>query len=281
MHYRIMLSFYGLIFAIAAFATSASAVSLGKIDVASHLGEPFYAEVPLSLDEGEVISALYVELATPADYRILEVYRDQALNVIRADVENDSRGTRIELTSRSAMDAPFFNLVLKVRQGRATHYKKYPVFLDLPRAAQPAKQAAPLPTLSVEDAAQAPSVTAITPVQPTVEEMVAPEEAVSPVSSFQPYDGWARTSHYGPMVYGDTISTVADRLRVDSRYSRNQVMVALFEKNRSKFDQDNINLIQAGTHLDIPLAEEVERIRPEQASAIMKEHNQRWRELVK
>ncbi len=281
MHYRIMLSFYGLIFAIAAFATSASAVSLGKIDVASHLGEPFYAEVPLSLDEGEVISTLYVELATPADYRILEVYRDQALNAIRADVENDSRGMRIELSSRSVMDAPFFNLVLKVRQGRATHYKKYPVFLDLPRASQPLKQAAPLPSVAVEDAEQAPAVATVTPVQSMVEEVVAPEEAAAPVPAFQPHDGWARTSHYGPMVYGDTISTVADRLRVDSRYTRNQVMVALFEKNRSKFEQDNVNLIQAGTHLDVPMAEEVERIRPEQAQTIIKEHNQRWKELVK
>ena len=281
MHYRNMLSFYGLIFAIVAFASSASAVSLGKIDVASHLGEPFYAEVPLSLDEGEVISTVYVELATPADYRILEVYRDQALNAIRADVENDSRGTRIELTSRSAMDAPFFNLVLKVRQGRATHYKKYPVFLDLPRAAQPAKQAAPLPSITVEDAAQAPSVAAVTPVQSMVEEEVVAEETAAPSTAFEPYDGWARISHYGPMVYGDTLSTVADRLRVDARYSRNQVMVALFEKNRSKFEQDNVNLIQAGTHLDIPMAEEVERIRPEQALSVIKEHNQRWRELTK
>lgn len=281
MHYRIMLSFYGLIFAMAAFATSAGAVSLGKIDVASHLGEPFYAEVPLSLDEGEVISTVYVELATPADYRILEVYRDQALNAIRADVENDSRGTRIELTSRSAMDAPFFNLVLKVRQGRATHYKKYPVFLDLPRAAQPVKQAAALPSVTVEDAAQAPSVAAVVPVQSMVEEQVVAEETAAPTTSFEPYDGWARTSHYGPMVYGDTLSTVADRLRVDGRYTRNQVMVALFEKNRNKFEQENVNLIQAGTHLDIPMAEEVERIRPEQALAVIKDHNKRWKELVK
>jgi len=278
---RIMLSFYGLIFSVLAFAGVANAVSLGKIDVASHLGEPFYAEVPLSLDEGESISSVYVELAEPADYRILEVYRDQALNSIRADVENDSRGTRVELTSRSAMDAPFFNLVLKVRYGRATHYKKYPVFLDLPRAAQPVKQSAPLPTVKVEDAAMAPEVTAVVPVQQMASEPEMAAEEETSAQAFEPFDGWARISHYGPMVYGDTISTVAERLRVDDRYTRNQVMVALFEKNRSKFEQDNINLIQAGTHLDIPAAAEVERIRPAEAANVLKEHNQRWRELVK
>ncbi len=279
---RIMLSFYGLIFSALAFAGVANAVSLGKIDVASHLGEPFYAEVPLTLDEDEAISSVYVELAAPADYRILEVYRDQALNSIRADVENDSRGSRVELTSRDVMDAPFFNLVLKVRHGRATHYKKYPVFLDLPRAAQPVKKVAPLPTVKVKDASQVtPVVTAVVPVQQMASEPQVEETKESSATSFMPYDGWARTSHYGPMVYGDTISTVADRLRVDDRYTRNQVMVAIFEKNRSKFEQDNVNLIQAGTHLDIPSAAEVERIHPDEAGNLIREHNQRWKELVK
>ncbi|NOR72431.1 MAG: hypothetical protein GQ467_00965 [Mariprofundaceae bacterium] len=272
-----MLSFYGFIIAMAVFSTHAGAVSLGKIDVASHLGEPFYAEVPLTLDEGEVISGIVVELAEPSDYRILEVYRDRALQMVRADVESDSRGSRVELTSRTAIDAPFFNLVLKVRYGRATHFKKYPVFLDLPRAAAPSKGAAPLPSVSVEEAAREavePTVTAVEvmPVEAAAEEQPAP---------FRPHDQWARTSHYGPMVYGDTISTVADRLRIDGRYTRNQVMVALFERNRSKFEKDNVNLIQAGTHLDVPMANEVERISSEQASSIMKDHNQRWRELVK
>ncbi|MDX8403724.1 MAG: FimV/HubP family polar landmark protein [Mariprofundaceae bacterium] len=282
MHHRTMLSFYGLIIAIMAFSAQANAVSLGKIDVASHLGEPFYAEVPLTLDEGEVISSVFVELAAPSDYRILEVYRDQALNVVRADVESDSRGSRVELTSRTVVDAPFFNLVLKVRYGRATHYKKYPVFLDLPRAAQPLKKAASLPSVSVEDVREEPVVATVSPVKGLESDGVQVEKTADGQSSeFKSFEGWARTSHYGPMVYGDTISTVADRLRVDNRYSRNQVMVALFEKNRSKFEQDNINMVQAGTHLDVPMADEVERIRPDQARSIMNDHNQRWKELVK
>ena len=282
MRQRIMLSFYGLIIAMAVFSTHAGAVSLGKIDVASHLGEPFYAEVPLTLDEGEVITTVTVELAEPTDYRILEVYRDRALQLVRADVESDSRGNRVEISSRNVIDAPFFNLVLKVRQGRATHFKKYPVFLDLPRAAAPVKEAAPVPSVSVDrvaSQAEEPTVTAIQSMPAEVSEPAA-EEAQTP-APFTPHDQWARASHYGPMVYGDTVSTVADRLRLDARYSRNQVMVALFEKNRSKFDNDNINLIQAGTHLDVPMADEVERIAPDQALSIMKEHNQRWRELVK
>ena len=281
MHRKNMLSFYGLIIAMVAFSTHAGAVALGKIDVASHLGEPFYAEVPLTLDEGEVVSSVAVELAGVADYRILEVYRDRALQLIRAEVASDSRGSRVELTSRNIIDAPFFNLVLKVRYGRATHFKKYPVFLDLPRAATPAGESAPLPSVTAGEAvreAEEPETAAVE-VMPAEES--GPAAADEQPAPFVPHDQWARTSHYGPMVYGDTISTVADRLRIDGRYTRNQVMVALFEKNRDKFEKDNINLIQAGTHLDVPMADEVERISSDQARLIMKDHNQRWRELVK
>ncbi len=251
----------------------AQAASLGKVDVASHLGEPFYAEVPLDLDEDEAISSIFVELASPADYQILEVFRDSAVGSIRADVKSDSRGSRVELTSTSAVEAPFLNLILKVRHGRATHFKKFSIFLDLPRAAKPNRSSEKvLPVKRIEDISVNPMLEAA----PVVKE-VAQESK----STFQAYDGWARTEQYGPMVYGDTISTVADRLRVDARYSRQQVMMALFEKNKDKFDKENINLINAGTYLNVPSAQEVEHISRAQALGLLKEHNAKWKELTK
>lgn len=251
----------------------AQAASLGKVDVASHLGEPFYAEVPLGLDEGETISSIFVELASPADYQILEVFRDSAVGAIRTDVKSDSRGSRVELTSTSVIEAPFLNLILKVRHGRATHFKKFSIFLDLPRAAKPnTSKEKVLPVKRIEDI----------PANPMLEAAPAVENVKKDVKpAFKAYDGWARTEQYGPMVYGDTISTVADRLRVDARYSRQQVMMALFEKNKSKFDKENVNLINAGTYLNVPSAQEVEHVSRSQALSLLKEHNAKWKELTK
>jgi len=112
------------------FAGHARAVSVEKIEVASHLGEPFFAEVPLKLESNELPSKVFVEIAAPADYKIFEVYRDPVLKLIRADVASDARGVRVKLTSRSRVNTPFFNLVLKIRYGRVSHFKKFPVFLD-------------------------------------------------------------------------------------------------------------------------------------------------------
>ena len=254
------------------------AASLGKVDVASHLGEPFYAEVPLGLDEGEAISSVFVELASPADYQILEVFRDSEVGAIRTDVKSDSRGNRVELTSMSAVQAPFLNLILKVRYGHATHFKKFSVFLDLPRAANPnTSKEKVLPVKRVEDISANPMLEAA----PVEEKVAQATQSKATQSSFKAYDGWARTEKYGPMVYGDTISTVADRLRVDARYSRQQVMMALFEKNKTKFDKENVNLIKAGTYLNVPSAQEVEHITRSQAVSLLKEHNAKWKELTK
>ncbi|MDQ6959257.1 MAG: FimV/HubP family polar landmark protein [Mariprofundaceae bacterium] len=259
--------------------SQAYAVALGKIEVASHLGEGFFAEVPLQLEKNESIASVFVEVAAPVDYRILEVYHDPALNAIRSDVKKDSRGTRVELSSDSVINAPFFNLILKVRQGHATLFKKYPVFLDLPQARPVQVKALPM-------------VSAINP-QADVKQEAQPETPVSAVSAaesatqnstkpaFQSFDGWARTGRYGPMVYGDTISTVARRLRVDKRYTLPQVMMALFNKNKKKFSQGNVNLINAGTYLDVPQASDVEEMTPAQASTLLAQQNRSWNALKK
>jgi len=100
------------------------------------------------------------------------------------------------------------------------------------------------------------------------------------VKRFNPFDDWARTDRYGPMVFGDTVTTVARRLRIDERYTLPQVIVALYNKNREKFSQDNINLIKKGTFLDTPKAAEVESLDSRKAMEILNKHNQRWHKLV-
>lgn len=248
---------------------TAQAVSLGKIEVTSFLGEPFHALVPVKLDAGESMSGVAVEVAKPSDYRIFEVYRDEALSLIRSDVVSDKSGVRVELSSSAALKAPFFNLILKTQQGRVTHFKKYPVFLEQPK---PITRKAPVRKIVAAESQQQTATVAVEDVKQPL------AQAAGKVERF---DGWARTGRYGPIVRGDTLYTVAGRLRTDSRYTRKQVMVALFEKNRDKFNNDNINLLKAGSYLDTPKAVEVERISGSQAAEIYEQHQKQWRELTR
>lgn len=268
---------------------SVGAVSFERIDVASHIGEPFYAEVPLRLDGKETLSKISVELGTSSDYRILEVYRDQVINHIRTDIVKDERGARVKLTSESAIDTAFFNLVLKVRYGRSTHYKKLPIFLESavvemmqesgsPKVVANAVNAATVkPGTSDAFVTKLPQGAKSAFVEPAVD---AQAESVVE-STFKSYSGWARTSRYGPMVYGDTITVVAQRLRLDDTFTNQQVMVALFEKNKAKFGKGNINLIKAGSYLDVPAAEEVRQISVAHAKQVIGEQNKTWKHMTK
>jgi len=255
-----------------------------KID--NRLGETFSAKIPLTLDKGELMPNLTVEIAAPGDYHNLNVHRHPALNLIRTDIIRNRLSNWIELTSRSSINTPVFFLVLKVRYGHATHFKKYSVFLDLPNANRPEKEATPPPSASVEDvrATEDTNQTSTPSTYLSLNDSLLTEEGITeakPKIAFKPFDGWARTSSYGPTVYGDSIYTIADRLRIDERYTIRQVMVALFEKNRTMFAENNLNLPIDGTFLDTPLAREVEKHTYEQALAMIQEHDLRWKELKK
>ncbi len=281
------------------------AVAVGKIEVASHLGEPFFAEIPLLLENDEVISNVSIDIATAEDYRTLEVYRDPVLKKIKVWLKTDARGSRVEVNSNSPIDTPFFNLVLKIHYGHATHFKKYVVFLELPAAgtayrsqqltSQPAAKTTAKTTATephpaagsslpaaVTAAAVGKTVTAtekssVGNTTPAAKQ--APDHAVPAASGGD--TSWARISRYGPMVRGDTLTTVAQRLRIDDTFTNAQVMVALFEKNRAKFGEDNMNLIRAGTFLEVPTAAEVRRHSASESSRILMAHNARWKKLIR
>ncbi|MDQ6978793.1 MAG: FimV/HubP family polar landmark protein [Mariprofundaceae bacterium] len=289
---KFLLVFYALTFFVTMGMGSAQAVSVGKIEVASHLGEPFYAEVPLLLENDEVVSNVSLDVAGSDDYRVLEVYRDPVLKQIKTWLKTDKRGTRVEINSNSNIETPFFNLVLKVRYNSATHFKKYVVFLELPtssktpRVADISQGQAPAATATPSAALTQTKKTIAAPAtsQPPAPAMNTKSKAMKAVrqdASAVRAKGWARTARYGPMVRGDTVTTVAQRLRIDGTFTNAQVMIALFEKNKDKFGEGNINLIKAGTFLDIPSAKEVARYSPSQASKILVSQNVQWKKLVK
>ncbi|OIO68519.1 MAG: hypothetical protein AUJ58_08855 [Zetaproteobacteria bacterium CG1_02_55_237] len=265
------------------FMGQAWAVALGKIEVTSHLGEVFFAEAPLQLDAGEKLSDLSVELATASDYQILEVFRDAALNQLSVEIVDDERGTRAVIASAEAMDTPYFNLVLKLRHGHATNFKKFPVFLDLPDQVRPVVEAIAPVAESMPAVQEKEPVSVVAPMDDAVSAAESASDQLDTAevasSGFKPYEGWARTNRYGPMVRGDTLSTVAQRLPVDGRFTRSQIMVGLFNKNKDKFKEGNINLINAGTYLDVPTSDEVAAVQESDARRIFKEHEQRWKDL--
>ena len=210
---------------------SAQALGMGVPVLKSHLNERLDVRVPLLLAKGESLNSLFIEFAKPNEYRLvgLEPYTD--LSSLRISVEHMQHGELyIFLSSVSAVQSPIVSLLLKARIGHNTYYKQVQLLLDTMElgAGTHAVKARPnnlLPRL---------------------------DDVEKDASDVEKKQGWARTWRYGPVRSGDSLSTIAYRLRRDKQWSNHDVMLASYRFNPNAFIEHDINRLKSGVWLEIP-----------------------------
>ncbi len=89
------------------------------------------------------------------------------------------------------------------------------------------------------------------PQQPAVRTPARAVVAAAPVPAPE-----ARSSQYGPIKAGETLSNIASSLDRSSAYSLEQTMLALLRANPDAFLNDNINLLRQGAVLRVPGSED-------------------------
>jgi len=213
---------------------AAEALGFGVINLNSHLNEPLQAEVSMLLSESEQTEQVRVELASESEYRQMGLNRHP--DIARVKVTKLSRQAdkaSIQLYSVGAIHAPILSIVLKAtKAGRGTYFRHYRLLFDpVEIVALPNRQSVAIPD--------------------------ATEVAAVPPSPAITGDDWARTLRYGPIHAGESLSRIAQRLRKDLRFSNYQVMLALYDKNRHVFADDNINQLKEGAWLDVPASDVV------------------------
>ena len=113
-----------------------------------------------------------------------------------------------------------------------------------------------------------------TPVAPRPEpQVVAPPPPPAPA----PAPVATNNGQYGPVAPGQTLWSIANSARSDSAMSTNQMMMAILRSNPDAFDEDNINRLKSGSVLRIPDQDEVTRLSPQQAAALVHEQAAAWR----
>ncbi|MDQ6993758.1 MAG: FimV/HubP family polar landmark protein [Mariprofundus sp.] len=211
------------------------ALGFGALTQKSHLNEPLKAEVSLLLSETDQLSDIQVELATASEYRQMGINRDAELAGIRL-TRLKKRGSVgvVRIYSVRGIHAPVLSIVLKVNKtGRGTYFRHYRLLFD-------AVETASLPN-------QKPPV--VKPVAALNESVNAGVDAAAvPLMA----EGWARVDRYGPVQTGDNLSQIAYRLRKDKRFTNSQVMLALYDENRSDFVDGNVNQLKKGAWLNVP-----------------------------
>lgn len=112
-------------------AVAANALTIGDIELRSHLGEPLRASVAIenlgSLSAGELI----VGSAPEADYRAMGIEKTSLASTLQfeLDVARDGRGT-VEIRTEKPVSEPYLDIVLEVRWPGGRAVREFTLLLD-------------------------------------------------------------------------------------------------------------------------------------------------------
>ena len=213
---------------IAALPFGADAAGLGRLNVLSALGQPLRAEVELTASAQE-LQSLSARVPSPEAFKQANVAFSPTIADLRLSVEQRGGRSVVRITSNRPVNEPFVDMLIELNWTGGQMRREYTFLLD-PVDVLPAR----------------PVVAATVPVARPVAS--APVESKKLPATSSP--GAAGGDSY-LVKSGDTLRKIAEQTRPDG-VSLDQMVVALFRKNRDAFIADNINRLQAGKILNVP-----------------------------
>lgn len=242
-------------------ALDAQALSLGRINVQSALGEPLRAEIEVTEITAAEAEGLRVNVGSPETFRTAGVPYNAALSDVRSTLQRRADGRYVvRLSSNRSVSDPFIDLVIEANWGSGRITRDYTVLLDPPSSRPSAAAAAPIAPTQAQispPAAQSPSVAPSTRPRPVTAAVVAPPPSpAAPTESPAARGGAAVGGGGGGQVTvrtGDTASKIAGAYK-PAEVSLDQMLVALLRANPNAFINGNVNRVRAGAVLDMPSA---------------------------
>lgn len=248
------------------FAVRLHAFSVGDLEVHSHLGVPFMAEVPLVMQPHERNDRVVVVIGNPTEYEQEGITRDPVIDQLQPLVITGPP-ERIRIVSEAPIQTPAFDLVLLVRTGHVTIVRHYSVGLSYPPA--------PVPVASAPAASAA--------VQPKEASAVASPRSTPPDAATVPAKpAWIQRlpQPYGPVRPGETLYRVMENLQIP-RSVIWQVAVVTWQTNPSQFSSGNMHGLMSGQNLHFPpdLEQAIATLDVREAQRIIAEQWEAWQTL--
>ncbi len=293
--------------------TVSNALSLGDIESNSSLNQPFRGKINLLSTSAAEAKNLRVRVASPEVFNRVGIDRPAFLNSIRFRTTVQNGRPVILVSSNQPINEPFLNFLLEVSWPNGQLLKEYTVLLDPPvllRAdtaiasnnagvrAEPKAQGritrpvarTPQMTQQQRVAQQRRQAQAQRQVQA---QRQAQQARRAPQTAAQKFAADARrvlaqqtqqrvraTNASSARTYrvrrGDTLSKVAKRLGYRGIRSE-QMMIALFEKNRRAFTSNNINNLKSGVLLKRPSLQEARALNSKRAKAQIVAQAREWK----
>lgn len=269
-------------------SSSAAALGLGQILLKSKLGEPLLAEIPIVTSDPAELEQLSAGLASPETFARIGLQPPDAIvaNLRFTPALNNAGDPVIRITSAQPIDAPLLTFLVEVDWGQGRLVREYSTLLDAPRTVSaPLQPPIEAPAASASNAIlrapvvdeQADDLAAETAPAPDIAGVPPPPaiERPAPIAAADRSPATGRTSEYGAVQAGETLSQIARQL--DLGAGLDQAMIALLRANPDAFINDNINLLKQGAVLRVPERSEVAALGAAQASALVRDHVQQWR----
>lgn len=231
--------------AISALSLGVHAAGLGRITVLSGLGQPLRAEVEIAAAPEE-LQNMTAHLASAAAFRQAGVDYSSSVSGLRMSIERRGSGAVVKVTSERPINEPFVDMLVELTWASGRLIREYTFLLDPPDTGT-GRYATPVAAPEVRPE-QFGRRTDSAPVRrPATARVARPAAAAA---------GTGRSYMVQP---GDTLNRIAAENRPEG-VSMEQMLSALFQGNRSAFDAENVNRLQAGKILRIPDADTVRQM---------------------
>jgi pilus assembly protein FimV len=218
---------------------SAHALSLGRLQVLSSLGESLRAEVEVLALSPEEANSFKATMAGAETARALGITASPGLNDLTMTLQRlpDGRATLV-LTGASPVTEPFVELALEISWTGGKLTRNYTLLFTPPQANQVLTPLAP--ALQVAPQAQA--------AEPAPAAAPAPTPAPAPVKA-------AAAAKRLTVQRGDTASQLAVQAKA-LNVSLDQMLLAMLRANPDAFVGGNVNRLKAGAVIELPSAEQ-------------------------
>jgi len=273
----------GVALALGTFGIDAAALSLGRLNVLSSLGEPLRAEIELSDVTAAEADGLRIRIPSAEAFRAIGVPYNTALADVQATVQRRANGRYIvQLTSSRQMAEPFIDVLLEANGSSGRVFRDYTVLIDppgaRPTAPAPSVAAAPTPRPSSamsgnDHASSAPTETRPRPTTAPVQRPAAAAPSIAPAERPAPAPAPAVVRSTGggggsgrllTVRPGDTASRIANAVK-PAEISLDQMLVALLRANPDAFMEGNLNRVRAGAVMEVPDASQAAALSPQDA----------------
>jgi pilus assembly protein FimV len=231
--------------AIGTLSLGAHAAGLGRITVLSGLGQPLRAEVEITAAPEE-LQNMTARLASADAFRQAGVDYAPSVNGLRMSIERRGNRAVVRVSSDRPINEPFVDMLVELNWASGRLIREYTFLLDPPDTGT-GRYAAPVAAPEVRQDQFGRRAESAPVRRPAAARVARTAPAVA---------GNGRSYMVQP---GDTLNRIAAENRPEG-VSMEQMLSALFQGNRSAFDAENVNRLQAGKILRIPDADTVRQM---------------------